>query len=111
MVISPRLTSPVLHVKDLFYLGTQIWDSGLLERTFLLWEAELIKAIPVSEGRVEDRLIWPLRSAYLLLMDEVSCQEPSTSSSEEFQQVAVFGGGAEFGGYFLLPSSCCAGLL
>ena len=65
----------------------------MLERIFLSWEAELIKVILVNEGRVEDLLIWPLtldgnysvRSAYHMLMDEVSCEEPSTSSLEEFQ--------------------------
>ena len=31
-VISPRLDSPIVHVKDLFYPGTRIWDPGLLER-------------------------------------------------------------------------------
>ena len=58
-VISPRLNSLVMHVKDLFYLGTMIWDLGLLERTFLPWDAEMIKVIPVSEGRVADLLNWP----------------------------------------------------
>ncbi|XP_075657295.1 uncharacterized protein LOC142627336 [Castanea sativa] len=55
----------------------------------------MIKVIPVSERWVKDLLIWPLtpdgnysvRSAYCMLMDEVSCQEPSTSSPEESQQV------------------------
>ena len=32
-VISPRLSSPVMHVKDLFYPSTRIWDSRLLDRT------------------------------------------------------------------------------
>ena len=93
-VISPRLDSPVVHVKDLFYPGTRIWDLGLLERTFLSWEVEMIKVILVSEGQVEDLLTWPLapngnysvRSAYRMLMDEVSSQEPGTSM-EELQQV------------------------
>ena len=94
-IISPRLNSSVIHVKDLFYPGTRIWDPGLLERTFFPWEAELIKVIPVSEGRVEDLLIWPstpdgnysVQSAYRMLIDEVSCQEPGTSAPEGFQQV------------------------
>ena len=94
-VISPRLDSLVMHVKDLFYPGTRIWDSGLLERTFLPWDAEMIKVIPVSEGWVADLLNWPLtpdgnysvKSAYRMLMDEVSSQEPGTSSLEELQQV------------------------
>ena len=66
-----------------------------MERTFLLWEVEMIKVILVSEGQVEDLLTWPLapdgnysvRSAYRMLMDEVSSQEPGTSSMEEPQQV------------------------
>ena len=82
-----------MHVKDLFYLGMRIWDSRLLERTFLPWEAKMIKVIPVSEGQVEDLLTWPLtsdgnysvRSAYHMLMDEVSSQELGTSFPEEFQ--------------------------
>ena len=94
-VISPRLDSLVMHVKDLFYPGTRIWDPGLLERTFLPWDAEMIKVIPVSEGRVADLLNWPLtpngnysvKSAYRMLMDEVNSQEPGTSSLEELQQV------------------------
>ena len=55
----------------------------------------MIKVIPVSEGRVADLLNWPLtldgnysvKSAYRMLMDEVSSQEPGTSSLEELQQV------------------------
>ena len=94
-VISPRLDSLVMHVKDLFYPGTRIWDPGLLERTFLPWDTEMIKVIPVSEGRVADLLNWPLtldgnysvKSAYRMLMDEVSSQEPGTSSLKELQQV------------------------
>lgn len=83
----------VNHVKDLFYPGTRIWDPRLLERTFLSWEADLIKLIPISEGRVEDLLIWPLtpdgnynvRSAYRVLI--ASSQEPGSSSPEGFKQV------------------------
>nr|POE60452.1 hypothetical protein CFP56_55256 [Quercus suber] len=79
-IISPRNNSTVSHVKDLFYPGIRIWDSGLLERMFVPWEAELIKIIPVSEGCVEDLLIWPLtpdgnysvRSAYCTLAEEAS---------------------------------------
>ena len=82
-----------MHVKDMFYPGTRIWDSGLLERTFLPWEAEMIKVILVSEGQVVDLLTSPLtpdgnysvRNAYHMLMDEVSSQELGTSFSEEFQ--------------------------
>ena len=89
-VISPKLASTVTCVKDLFYPGTRIWDSGLLERTFVPWEAELIKNIPVSEGWTEDLLIWPLtpdghysvRSAYHMLSEDESRQEPGSSSSE-----------------------------
>lgn len=68
---------------------------GLLERTFMPWEAELIKLIPVSEGWVKDLLIWPLtldgnyrvRSAYHMLSVEESSQEPGPSSSEHSHQV------------------------
>ena len=82
-----------MHVKDLFYPGRRTWDPGLLERTFLPWEVEMIKVIPVSEGRVEDLQTWLLtldgnysvRSAYRMLMDEVSSQELGTSFSKEFQ--------------------------
>ena len=94
-VISPKLTSIVTYVKDFFYPGTRIWDLGLLERTFVPWEAELIKLIPVSEGWVEDLLIWPLtpdgnysvRSAYHMLTAEESSQAPGLSSLENSHQV------------------------
>ena len=54
------------------------------------WEAELIKNIPVSKGWSEDLLIWSLtpnghysvRSAYHMLSEGESRQEPSSSSSE-----------------------------
>ena len=46
-----------------------------MESIFLPWEAEMIQWIPVSEGYVEDLLIWPLtpygnysvRSTYRML--------------------------------------------
>ncbi|XP_050241121.1 uncharacterized protein LOC126690018 [Quercus robur] len=93
-VISPKLASIVTCVKDLFYPGTRIWDPGLLERTFVPWEAELIKNIPVSEGWIEDLLIWPLtpdghysvRSAYHMLFEDESRQEPGSSSSKNSHQ-------------------------
>ena len=94
-IISPRNNSTVRHVKDLFYPGTRIWDLRLLERMFVPWEAELIKLIPVSEGCVEYLLIWPLtldgnysvQSAYRMLAEEASSQDPGSSSMEGSQKV------------------------
>ena len=61
-----------------------------MDEVFLLWEAELIKRIPVSEWWVEDLLIWPLtptgdysvRSAYRMLETNARSLSPGTSSSE-----------------------------
>ena len=93
--ISPKIASTMTWVKDLFYPGTRIWDPRLLERTFVPWEAELIKNILVSKGWSEDLLIWLLtpnghysvRSAYHMLFEGESRQEPGSSSSENSHQV------------------------
>ena len=94
-IISRRNNSTVRHVKGLFYPGTRIWDLRLLERMFVPWEVELIKLILVSEGCVEDLLIWPLtldenysvQSAYRMLVEEASSQDLGSSSMEGSQKV------------------------
>ncbi|KAK7845966.1 hypothetical protein CFP56_008599 [Quercus suber] len=70
--------------------GRRVWDPGLVDEVFLPWEAELIKRIPVSEGWVEDLLIWPLtptgdysvQSAYRMLEINARRLSPGTSSLE-----------------------------
>ena len=59
-VVSPRFDTEVSFVKDLFVVGRRVWDSGLVHRLFLPWEAKLIQRILVSEESVADLLIWPL---------------------------------------------------
>lgn len=89
-MVSPRTNTDILYVKDLFMAGRRVWDPGLVDEVFLLWEAELIKRIPVSEWWVEDLLIWPLtptgdysvRSAYRMLETNARSLSPGTSSSE-----------------------------
>ena len=56
-IISPRVSSSVTWVYDLFYPNIRIWDPGKLEGCFLLWEAKLMGRIPISEGWDEDILI------------------------------------------------------
>ena len=56
-IISPRASSLVTWVYDLFYPNIRIWDLGKLEGCFLPWEAELMGRIPISEGWDEDILI------------------------------------------------------
>lgn len=52
-IVSPRTSSSVSRVCDLFYPNTRIWNPGKLERCFLPWEAELVGRIPVSEGHLD----------------------------------------------------------
>lgn len=60
------------------------------EHFLLLWEAEMIQHIPVSDGCVEDLLIWPLtldgnysvRSAYQMLETDARYLTPSFSSMD-----------------------------
>ena len=59
-IVSPRASSLVNQVCDLFYPNTRIWDPGKLDGCFSPWEAELVGRIPVNEGWDEDILIWPL---------------------------------------------------
>ena len=51
---NPFLTT----VSDLFFDGTKIWNSVLIDQTFYLWEAERIKQIHVRPSCSEDVLIW-----------------------------------------------------
>ena len=101
-IVSPRASSPVTWVYDLFYPNTRIWDPGKLEGCFLPWEAELRGRIPVSEGWDEDILIWPLTSdgeysvwsAYRMLIEVENLTLPSSSSSAQSQMF-----GRKFGSF------------
>ena len=94
-IVSPRASSPVTWVYDLFYPNTRIWDPEKLEACFLPWEAELRGRIPVNEGWDEDILIWPLTldgeysvwSAYRMLFEAENLTLPSSSSSAQSQDV------------------------
>ena len=94
-IVSPRASSPVTWVYDLFYPNTRIWDPGKLKGCFLPWEAELRGIIPISEGWDEDILIWPLTSdgeysvwsAYQMLVEVENLTLPSFSSSAQSQDV------------------------
>ena len=48
-IVSPRVSSFVNWVCDLFYPNTRIWDLGKLEVCFLPLEAELVGKILVNE--------------------------------------------------------------
>ena len=60
--VSPRASSTVNRVSDLFYTNTRIWDPGRLKSNFYRWEAEMVSKIHVSEAWANDILIWPLTS-------------------------------------------------
>jgi len=60
--VSPRASSTVNRVSDLFYTNTRIWDPGRLKSNFYLWKAEMVSKIHVSEAWANDILIWPLTS-------------------------------------------------
>ena len=89
-VVSPRNNIDAIYVKELFFADRRIWDPGLVESIFLPWEAEMIQRILVSEGYVEDLLIWPLtpdgnysvQSAYQMLETNARFLSPCTSSTD-----------------------------
>ena len=89
-VVSPRNNIDAIYVKELFFADRRIWDPGLVESIFLPWEAEMIQRILVSEGYVEDLLIWPLtpdgnysvQSAYRMLETNARFLSPCTSSTD-----------------------------
>ena len=66
-----------------------------MERIFLSWEAETILRIPVCEGSMTDKLIWPLtpagdfsiRSAYQMLESTARSSHPCSSSVDEMSKV------------------------
>ena len=60
--MSPKGSSTVNWVSDLFYTNTGIWNPRRLESSFYLWEAKMVSRIHVSEAWAEDLLIWPLTS-------------------------------------------------
>lgn len=86
-VLSPRRDSSLAVVKDLFIIGTKIWNSDLINQNFYPWEAECIKSIPVSFHTDRDLLIWPwtpdglysVKSAYHILTNETLLSQASSS--------------------------------
>ncbi|KAK9998718.1 hypothetical protein SO802_018321 [Lithocarpus litseifolius] len=89
-VLSPRLDQSLDVVQDLFIPGTKTWDSEIIDRLFLPWEAECIKSIPLSDHQHSDLLIWhytpdgcySVRSAYRFLAVAQSQDQPSSSNIE-----------------------------
>ena len=87
-IISPKASSSVHRVYDLFLFDTRIWDPSCLACCFLPWEAGMVRRIQVYEEGVEDTLIWPLtndgeysvRSAYRMLVSAEALLMPSSSS-------------------------------
>ena len=74
-VLSPKGNSNAIWVKELLVPNFGIWNSDLLDRIFMPWEAEEIKRIHVCALGQNDAYIWPLtpdknysvRSAYRML--------------------------------------------
>ena len=93
--ISPRNSSEAEYVKDLFFEGRRVWDPGLVERIFLSWEAETILRIPICEGSMTNKLIWPLtpdgvysvQCAYRMLESMARSSHPCSSSMDEVSKV------------------------
>lgn len=56
-VITPRGTSPLHTLSELFIEGTKIWNGALIDQTFLPWEAKCIKRITVSNYSNKSTLI------------------------------------------------------
>ena len=89
-IISPKASSSIHRVCDLFLLDARIWDPGHLASCFLPWEVDMVWGIQVCEDGVEDTLIWPLtndgeysvRSAYRMLVSAEALLMPSSSSSD-----------------------------
>ena len=76
-VISPRGdSSPDLQVSDLVDQNLCCWKSGLLDSLFLLFEVDVIRAIPLCSRLPNDKLIWAktqngsfmVRNAYKVAM-------------------------------------------
>ena len=64
------------------------WKEDLLDYYLLEFEAEKIKAIPLSKTQLHDTLIWPhipsgeyiVKSGYKFLQNEYQSQQPGTSN-------------------------------
>ena len=64
------------------------WKEDLLDYYLLEFEAEKIKAIPLSKTQLHDTLIWPynpsgeytVKSEYKFLQNEFQSQQPGTSN-------------------------------
>lgn len=93
--MSPRASSSVVGICDMFSPNTRTWDPSKLARCFLPWEAEKVRGIYVSEEGVKDTLIWPLthsgdysvRNAYRLLVEVENLSLSSSSSPITTQSV------------------------
>ncbi|XP_075649759.1 uncharacterized protein LOC142620244 [Castanea sativa] len=66
------------------------WKEDLLDYYLMDFEAEKIKAIPLSKTQLHDTLIWPhnpngdytMKSGYKILQKEFQSQQPGTSNPE-----------------------------
>ena len=94
-VLSPKAGSDAVWVKELLVPNSGRWNSDLLERNFMPWEAEEIKRIHVCALGQNDAYIWPLtpdgnysvRSAYRMLAMAKSSSEPASSCPTVTNQV------------------------
>ena len=82
-------------VSDLIIPSTHRWNTDLIDRMFLPYDAKAIKSIPLSERRPNDELIWlgeklgcyTIRSGYHFLMEEEQAQLPTASNEGPMHQV------------------------
>lgn len=90
-VVSPKMDEGLNRVCDLFYPNTKTWNWEVLQKSFYLWEAEVIRKIYVSEACNTDCLVWSktsdgcysVKSAYqMLATDQVINAAPSSSNGE-----------------------------
>lgn len=81
-------------VGDLFCFEPMSWKSTLVDQTFLPWEVESIKNIPLSYTTHDDSLVWPftqdgqysVKSAYQLVSSALFDCQPWSFDLESRQQ-------------------------
>ena len=85
----------LLHctVNQLIIKPQMVWDHAFIDQLFILYDAEAIKHIPLSNQDRADKLIWPgntngdflVRSGYRFLVDEEDKSLPGCSTPNPLQ--------------------------
>lgn len=84
-----------VSVNSIFSPTRNTWNVDILHQLFSNQEVELIKKIPLGQGLLEDKLVWPhvssgvytVKSGYNFLSKHRAFESQTSSNPSQYQEV------------------------